>query len=874
MTRSTRWFDVTVLPVALWIAVLAAPTLAQQPVNNANDQGIFADYYANVRSLQQQHQQKLAEIDERYTTALRAYREENATRAQSMSDLNTADHKAVREKGLKGAERQAEYDRIQAADKKRRTEYAQWRDNTARQMQEEHAAARSAEIERHRVDINRLLADRNAKLVGIRSLNGTIGLTPGATAALGEEVPSDSGPTSTTGTGDASSDEGESDVEADLGGLEMLERANDGQAGIGTADGTSSGNAGDDPASPDNGLEVLGRADEMDSSSSSSDGTAEAEPGLRVSDAAARNLDAALQNQPLTGAATRDSSGTSGAGSSPETPVSDVPLPRSLPPRGSIGNEDLLGGQDQTLSVPPGVEPSQAGTRIAVAFPDTGGLVEVGDSGVSTKAFELSATTAVSNSIRSFNFRVLGADGTIVVQNDVCGVGAARSTECGNNPRFTDFVDLSDADPGSYRLAVQALDSAGDAVSRVVEFQVPYRAVIAADVEIADLVDEPGNGDCTWTVSGRVIDWNGNPVAGQALFVEARRDSKRRVREHREWTDWNGQKWGAATTDGRGHFSLTSQKLDHCGGEREFRVSSQVGAWNMNLGQALLTGEAAVIPDPLVLPRAESNTSFDILTYNTALIIGGGGQGTYRARTIGQRVHRYHVVVLNEAFRNRVRWNLINELKKTWRNAGHETTLVGDGRPLFDNGGVDVVTRLPVLEQHATEYSKARGFDRLADKGAVHARVRANNGQPIDIFASHLQAGGGNASIRAHQLGELRDFISRHSDPDVPFLVLGDMNLKTPEEQSNAIRILQGARSGVRDAWQWRGSGECVTKGDSGRCLDFIYVGNVSGERPLGLDRIAVRKFEDAASRSGYLSDHFGLEAGFTVTPGGMIPSR
>lgn len=211
----------------------------------------------------------------------------------------------------------------------------------------------------------------------------------------------------------------------------------------------------------------------------------------------------------------------SGGGASeaePDSLISDTVTPRPLPPPDGVGNEDLLGDQGQTLPVPAGIEPSQAGTTIAAAFPNTDDLVEVGDSGASTQAFELSATTAVSKTIHGFNFRVLGADGTIVLQKDVCGVGTARSTECGNNPRFSDFVDLGDADPGSYRLAVQALDSAGDAVSRVVEFQIPYHAVVTADVEVAGLADEPGNGDCTWTVSGRLIDWDSNPVAGQALL--------------------------------------------------------------------------------------------------------------------------------------------------------------------------------------------------------------------------------------------------------------------------------------------------------------------------------------------------------------------
>ncbi|HNP66080.1 MAG TPA: hypothetical protein PKH39_19285 [Woeseiaceae bacterium] len=114
MTRRMPLLDAAVLPVALGIVALASPSFAQQPASNANGQEIYADYYATVKSLQQQHQKKLAEIDERYGTALRAYREENVKRAQSMSDLNTADHKALREKGLKGAQRQTEYDRVHA----------------------------------------------------------------------------------------------------------------------------------------------------------------------------------------------------------------------------------------------------------------------------------------------------------------------------------------------------------------------------------------------------------------------------------------------------------------------------------------------------------------------------------------------------------------------------------------------------------------------------------------------------------------------------------------------------------------------------------------------------------------------------------------
>ena len=58
------------------------------------------------------------------------------------------------------------------------------------------------------------------------------------------------------------------------------------------------------------------------------------------------------------------------------------------------------------------------------------------------------------------------------------------------------------------------------------------------------------------------------------------------------------------------------------------------------------------------------------------------------------------------------------------------------------------------------------------------------------------------------------------------------LNVAPTEEMKEALAGADAvwhlaARPGVRDAWQWKGDGACVTKPDSGRCLDFIYVGNV-----------------------------------------------
>lgn len=169
---------------ALCGLAMTASALAQQTPSNDDGQAIFADYYSTTKALRQEHMKLLADIDEQYAESLQRYRDENVQRAQALPDLYRAAHKDLATKNLTGAEKQEEFERIQAEDKKRRLEHATWRDDTARALRDQYAAARSAEISRHQAELDRLLADRNAKLGGIRALDGKIGLTPGATAAV------------------------------------------------------------------------------------------------------------------------------------------------------------------------------------------------------------------------------------------------------------------------------------------------------------------------------------------------------------------------------------------------------------------------------------------------------------------------------------------------------------------------------------------------------------------------------------------------------------------------------------------------------------------------------------------------------------------
>ena len=70
------------------------------------------------------------------------------------------------------------------------------------------------------------------------------------------------------------------------------------------------------------------------------------------------------------------------------------------------------------------------------------------------------------------------------------------------------------------------------------------------------------------------------------------------------------------------------------------------------------------------------------------------------------------------------------------------------GPPLPDHGAflplVDdelaLASRLPVLASDTLTFSAAAGADRLAAKGALHARLAAEAAATLDVYTTHLQA--------------------------------------------------------------------------------------------------------------------------------------
>ena len=101
---------------------------------------------------------------------------------------------------------------------------------------------------------------------------------------------------------------------------------------------------------------------------------------------------------------------------------------------------------------------------------------------------------------------------------------------------------------------------------------------------------------------------------------------------------------------------------------------------------------------------------------------------------------------------------------------------------------IALVTRLPILDSAALRFDAARGTDALTAKGVLHARlgrgVRAAEDDALDVFVTHLQAN--HADIRDLQVEQLADFIEERSDPALPALILGDLNIDgSPEARAD-----------------------------------------------------------------------------------------
>lgn len=208
-----------------------------------------------------------------------------------------------------------------------------------------------------------------------------------------------------------------------------------------------------------------------------------------------------------------------------------------------------------------------------------------------------------------------------------------------------------------------------------------------------------------------------------------------------------------------------------------------------------------------------------------------------------------------------------------------------------------------------------RDADAWAKKGVLFTRIAVDGGE-VDVFSTHLLAGGGipytdwnpfsdpptAEEYRAAQLAEAEAFVSAVKDaydPDreVPTIFAGDFNISPDSGEYGNLTAMRDAL-GLYDAWERHGSGEGATNRDAitGGCAfdsaqslpSYCDGGGGGGERIdyVFLDDAGRLEVEDIRRRvfwrqrappdqfyvngdeeeTNYLTDHIGLELEFSLS--------
>lgn len=300
-----------------------------------------------------------------------------------------------------------------------------------------------------------------------------------------------------------------------------------------------------------------------------------------------------------------------------------------------------------------------------------------------------------------------------------------------------------------------------------------------------------------------------------------------------------------------------------------------------------------------------------IMTFNTFLL--AQPPATIGPLTMGDRVdlmlkgklfNDADVIVLNEAFTlhdtNRLldglsqqgyRWQTpvlsraFTPVEKECNDNQCWNAKKNNWSPLqLENGGVAIVSRHKILRREQMIFhNKGCGFDAVAAKGAVYARIALNgSGEIIHVFGTHTQAvdslcsQGSDAWYRIAQFEEIRNWVlEKHIPADERVFIAGDLNVnKGSDEYRQMLQHLhvvepryEGADStwdpqtNKLTGWSWPGS--------KGEYLDYVLSFKDNVDAGITLRALqpssAPDFFHYSAANFAEYSDHYPVVA---YTPG------
>lgn len=265
------------------------------------------------------------------------------------------------------------------------------------------------------------------------------------------------------------------------------------------------------------------------------------------------------------------------------------------------------------------------------------------------------------------------------------------------------------------------------------------------------------------------------------------------------------------------------------------------------------------------VPRWSTSSELKILSWNIYMLpyISLFNKNDQRAKAIAERLNGsdYHIIVFQEAFSSKCR-NIMSDILMA--SYPFQYGPVNDAPlSLRTNSGLWIVSKFPLTKLDQLEFSKSKGYDAVARKGAVLFEGNFK-GSKFQLLATHLQAED-SQTLRELQCAEIREhLLNPYFHKDTPQFLCGDFNIDM-HDTTDYHRMLQ-----ILDATNGSLSGSIMVTFDE---IDNKLAYKANGKQKI-LDYALVRNdalierierkvqtfFSNIGEVESHLSDHYAME--------------
>ena len=190
------------------------------------------------------------------------------------------------------------------------------------------------------------------------------------------------------------------------------------------------------------------------------------------------------------------------------------------------------------------------------------------------------------------------------------------------------------------------------------------------------------------------------------------------------------------------------------------------------------------------------------------------------AHKIG-KIKNIDVATFNEGIDSESRNILINNLKKY--NFFYHSNVV-DINNIYNNGGIFIVSKFPILSQDIYIFKNSSGSDSLANKGILYSKIDIK-GHIVNIFTTHLQAWPEAYKIRKRQIHELLSFAKNKNISKKEIVIItGDFNQSFKEIKADSNNSLINVEPISRQIYTFDYKNNSLAEEETREILDYILL--------------------------------------------------